>query len=242
MAKKQKKVKSKADNYGLSVEYLEGGGFDPNHVRTLIYGESGVGKTRLASTWPNPFFCDVDKGMASVDLPVARQEIDDWNELNDVYAWLANERPKEFGTIVLDSLNEAQTVSMIDTVANFPTIHRSYDSLPSQSDYGKMLHDFDRMIRAFCRLPYNIVLVAQTTTRQFDTDLIMPQLIGKNTSRNITRMMDIVAYLFHAEDSEMTVSAAFNAVHYVTKDRSGRLPNVLEQPSHKKMAKYWGKK
>ena len=35
--------------------------------RTLLYGAAGSGKTKLASTWPSPFFIDADRGMRSID-------------------------------------------------------------------------------------------------------------------------------------------------------------------------------
>ena len=34
--------------------------------RTLLYGNAGSGKTKLASTWPNTFFIDADRGMRSI--------------------------------------------------------------------------------------------------------------------------------------------------------------------------------
>jgi len=35
--------------------------------RSLFYGAAGSGKTRLASTFPKPFFIDADRGMRSID-------------------------------------------------------------------------------------------------------------------------------------------------------------------------------
>lgn len=38
------------------------------YTRTLIIGQSGFGKTRLAATWPDPFFLDYDHGAGSANV------------------------------------------------------------------------------------------------------------------------------------------------------------------------------
>src|SRR3990172_6382666 len=101
------------------IQTLEAGGFDPNRVRALIYGESGVGKTVFASTWPRPVFLDAEDGMASVTLPVDRVRCDAWEDVFDVLQYLAA-GDHNYETIVLDSLNEIQHFSMDYVVRTYP--------------------------------------------------------------------------------------------------------------------------
>lgn len=205
------------------------GGFDTNRIRGMFYGESGTGKTVFASTWPNPVFLNADDGLASVRLPVADIPISDWNTLYEVTEYLV-EGNHPYQTIVVDSLNEIQHLCMQHILHNFPMVKRSYNSLPGVSDYGMMLKDVDDWVRLLKSLPLNVVFLTQVQPRQFDTDPVQPQLIGKNTASNISRMMDLIGYIFTEEgdDSEPKRYIAFNLPNYVTKDRSGALPPVFK--------------
>jgi len=216
-------------------------GFDPDEVKFLVYGESGVGKTVFGSTWIKPVFLDIDKGMSSIRRQVHRIKINAWEDLQNSYDLLANHR-HPFRTVVVDSLNELQKLTMRNVVQTYTSIRRSYDSLPSQSDYGKMLDDYDKMIRAFRALPMHVVFISQVASREYETDPVQPQLTGKNAARDLCRMMDVVGYL-DKRDSEgsgpKTRVMVFDQVGYVTKDRSGMLPGMLENPSYESIAKIW---
>ena len=216
------------------------GKFDPNKVKFLVYGESGVGKTVFASTWPNPVFLDIDKGMASVNREVHRISIDSWDDLVEATDFLANEE-HPFKTVVLDSLNELQYLSMRNVIQSFPSIRRSYDSLASISDYGKMLDDFDKIVRFIKSMDTNVVFIAQVAQREFETDPVQPQFTGKSTARNISRMMDIVGYLDKRDSAEgaKTRLMIFDAVNYVSKDRSGKLPQQVENPTYDQLLRKW---
>jgi hypothetical protein len=118
-------------------------------------------------------------------------------------------------------------------------------SLPSQSDYGKMLHDMIELTRKFINLPMRVVLLAQVNSRQFDTDTLQPQLIGKNTSRELCRKMDVIGYIYKGERDNPSFPGkklseiSFDASEYVTKDRSYRLPAVLVDPNYDRISSFW---
>ena len=80
-------------------------------MRMMLYGDSGVGKTRFAATWPKSLFLDADKGMMSVDTPVGRINIDSWLELQNAYSFLCTpEAQKQYATIVFDTMNEIHII------------------------------------------------------------------------------------------------------------------------------------
>jgi hypothetical protein len=222
------------------------GMFDPDVVKMLIYGESGTGKSRLASTFPNVIFADMDHGMSSVTEKIQKVYIgeNEFKKLELMYEYL-KAGDHSFRTVVLDTLNEMQRFAMGATVEEFTTIRRSYNDLPSQSDYGKMLHDMIELTRKFIDLPMRVVLLAQVVSRQFDTDTLMPQLVGKNTSREICRKMDVVGYIYKSEKDnpkypgKKLSEIAFDAASYVTKDRSFKLPAVLSDPSYSRISSFW---
>ncbi len=212
-------------------------GFDKERIRMVLYGESGVGKTRFCSTWPTPLFLDADRGMASIRTKVDRIEIVSWDDLSNAYGMLAEGLP--YKTVVLDTLNEIQLIGMKGVLENFPHVKRPYESLPGESDYGKMLYDFNNMIHAFRDLPYHVIFISQSNSKIFDTDTVMPQLTGKNTTRNLTRTVDLVGYMYKKEDEKRTRILSFDEAEFVTKDRSDKLPAFIENPTFDEMAKYW---
>lgn len=229
------------------------GKFAADFVKYLFYGESGTGKTRLASTFPNVIFADIDHGMSSVTEQVARIDIEDdpaqqisaFEKLEHMYKFLKTGN-HNYKTVVIDTLNEMQRIAMQATVEDFPAIRRSYENLPSQSDYGKMLHDFIELVRNFIALPMQVVLLAQVGTRQFETDVLQPQLIGKNTSREICRKMDVIGYIQTSPtentDTHMRYAEIFfNSSEAVVKDRSFLLPALLVDPNYDRIRSYLDK-
>lgn len=225
----------------LSIQ-KHSGKFVPDRVKMLIYGESGTGKTRLASTFPNVVFADIDKGMSSVTEQVDVVSIDNFKQLQALYKFL-KESDHDYETVCIDTLNEMQRIAMHATVEDFPSIRRSYEDLPSMSDYGKMLHDMVELTRKFVHLPMKVVLLAQVVSRQFDTDVLQPQLVGKNTSREICRKMDVVGYIYKSEHEAQAgkklSEIAFDVADYVVKDRSYKLPAVLIDPSFERISSFW---
>jgi hypothetical protein len=69
----------------------------PHRSRVMIYGRSGAGKTRLASTAPDPLLVDVnEEGWDSVrgePLNPHTFPVKYWSELSDVF-WYLQEGPQ----------------------------------------------------------------------------------------------------------------------------------------------------
>lgn len=227
----------------LSIE-THSGKFNPDIAKILIFGETGTQKTRMASTFPNVIFADADHGMSSVSEQVDKVYIHDdergFKELQALYDFLVA-GGHEYETVVLDTLNEIQRIIMRFTIDEYTHIRRSYGNLPGQSDYGKMLYEFMELTRNFISLPMRVVLLAQTTTQQFETDVLGPQLIGKNTARELARKMDVIGYIYKAagEQDATVPEIAFDSPQYVTKDRSNRLPTVLQNPTYQRVSAFW---
>lgn len=230
---------SLGDDYGINLQVHEGD-FNLNQVKFLVYGESGAGKTMFASTWPNCVFLDIDKGMASITRQVHRINVDSWEDIQKAYQFLKS-GDHAFTTVVVDSLNELQYLAMRTIVNKYPNIRRAYDNLPSQSDYGKMLDDYEKMVRHIKGLSMNVIYICNVSAQEFETDTVQPQLVGKSSARNLSRMVDVIGHLYKTEggDDAKTRVMVFDAVNYVTKDRSGVLPQTMQDPSFDLLYKYW---
>lgn len=215
------------------------GEFRPELAKIMIYGESGAGKTRFACGFPDVLVCDMDNGLSSVDWPIDAITVEDFRQLSAAYEYLRTGE-HSYKAVVLDTVNEMQRLAMGATVKQFQRIKRSYGNLPSQSDYGKMLHDMIDLTRDFLALPMQVILLAQSVSRVFETDMLKPQLIGKSTANELVRKMDIVGYISRltVEGTQVPVIDFANDLA-VTKDRSYRLPARLVDASYESLISAW---
>jgi hypothetical protein len=179
-----------------------------------------------------------------VDWEVDKVYIEDnengFKQLKEAYKFLS-QSSHEYHTVVLDTLNEMQRVIMRYTVGEYTHIRRSYGNLPGQSDYGKMLYEFMELTRDFIALPMRVVLLGQVNAQQFETDTLGPQLIGKNTAKELARKMDVIGYIYKAEAAEggTIPEITFDSPTFWTKDRSYKLPTTLSNPSFDRISAYW---
>lgn len=81
-------------------------GIQPSAVKTVIYGPEGIGKSTLASKWPNPVFIDTEGSTKQMDVarlptPATWDEI--INEVKYVYT-----HPECCDTLVIDTADWAE--------------------------------------------------------------------------------------------------------------------------------------
>ncbi len=77
-------------------------------VKTVIYGTEGVGKSTLASKFPDPLFLDVEGGTSQMD--VRRVEVNSsWDELLSTVTEVFRD-PSVCRTLVLDTADAAESL------------------------------------------------------------------------------------------------------------------------------------
>jgi hypothetical protein len=231
----------------MPVEMWEAGQF--RHPKLLIYGASGVGKTVLGGSAPRPIFADVEGGMRSIQhAGVARWPVNTWNDMRELVRFLVREE-HQFQTLVIDSLNEVQRLLMDTTIEDFKpgqggVPRRTYGNLPTLNDWGKMLADFERFIRGLKTVQMNVILLAATSGGLSSEGTIEPAFRGKETTQMVARYMDVVGYYAIREEAQgqgrtLTRALWFAHPNALTKDRSGRLPPSIEQPTWNALANFW---
>ena len=134
-------------------------------VRTIIAGVEGIGKTTMASMFPDPLFIDTEGG--SYQLDVARTEKPrDWDHL----LWLVDEVAKEkpCKTLVIDTIDWAEQLCIKDLLDKHHAdgiesigggYGKGYTYL--QEKFQKLLKALDRVINA----GINVTLCAHVTMK-----------------------------------------------------------------------------
>jgi hypothetical protein len=81
------------------------GGLKPRPQRVVLYAPEGLGKTTLASQFPNPLFFDFEGGTHHID--VVRVEPKNLEETEAALVEISKKDPKTFGvqTIVIDTID-----------------------------------------------------------------------------------------------------------------------------------------
>lgn len=209
--------------------------------KILVYGDSGSGKTYFAGTFPDPLFLDLEDGMRSL-LQLKRnikrypknpaQNITTLDEVKTFYQLVRKMKPETAGfkTIVIDSLNELQILSLDNSIKT-TSAQRIYDDQPTQGDYGKLARDMQTMVRLFIKLPYNIVFIAGAKEREYAEDKILPLFLGKKTGPDVRRILEQVGYCYTKQvnkEAPVEHMIAFgDTPGYLAKDRTGKLSRPI---------------
>jgi hypothetical protein len=212
-------------------------------LNLMIYGNSGVGKTRLAGSaslveqLQPVLFIDIEGGTTSIrdiypDVELVR--VKTWKQMQKVYDDLHTSNP--YKTIVLDSLTEIQKFSMGQIMLEVVTKEPDRDpDVPSVREWGKNGEQTRRLVRAFRDMPCNTIFTALAVhDRDSKTGLTMttPSLSGK-LKQEVAGFLDIVMYYYmKMHDGNMKRILLTTATEQqVAKDRSDRLPPVVESPT-----------
>lgn len=204
-----------------------------NGVKILVYGDAGVGKTRLISTLPGRvLLLSAESGLLSLagvshagQIDVA--EIGSVDDLRAAFALLSGDHP--YTAVALDSISEIAEVVLVDEKAKTKDPRQAYGAL----------HDVvTRLLRAFRDLPLHVLVsakLARTKDEGTGRVSIAPSLPGQRLGADLPYLFDEVFRLV-VEESDVD-GAKIRKRWLMTapdgrsmaKDRSGKL-DELEPP------------
>jgi len=145
-------------------------------VKIVLYGNSGLGKTTLATLAPDPVFVAADDGISEIVHPVTGKDVPfyDAHTYRDVRAILSNpELFKGFKTIVLDTMTEVENLSIphiLDTVktdkgrspANIEGYGWGAGYTHVAEHDGFVRSDLQRLVN----LGFNVIVICQSAPRR----------------------------------------------------------------------------
>lgn len=216
-----------------------------NGVKSLVYGDSGIGKTTLLSTAPGPLIISCEAGLLSIadtNTPYIQIDADYENpdkSLQEIYDALEfaqeSEEARKYETISLDSITEVAQVMLFQLKIKYKDPRQSYTVLADE--LGKLM-------RGFRDLKGKNVLVSAKSARIEDSDTgivtYKPKMPGKELLFDIPYIFDQVLYMTLMADEEGTeyrILKTKKGYGYDAKDRSRTLQPIEEPNMSKIVAK-----
>lgn len=214
-------------------------------VKTLVYGRSGMGKTVLCATAPNPVIISAEAGLLSLkrqnlerlygvntpgityDMPVIT--VSTIEELIQAELWArTSAEAKQFSTVCVDSISEIAEVVLTNAK------EKAKD--PRQA-YGVLLDKIITVIKAFRDLQgkHVLMLAKEEQIKDGDTGVILrgPAMPGAKAGPATPYLFDEVFNLNKAKDANTGQDYRYLRTQpdlkYDAKDRSGAL-EVIESP------------
>lgn len=146
-------------------------------ARVCIMGDPGVGKTRLAGTFPHPFFIDCENGAGTATpegpnrlvIPMGATLV---NDVKDALKKLNKQKPDaegfityrdmKIGTVVLDSADAIQQAAKVFSILRGRT-------KMERADWGTLLEIMTPVLLEWQSLPINAIIIAHTKRRAGET-------------------------------------------------------------------------
>lgn len=200
-------------------------------VKVLVYGKSGVGKTRLCKTAPKPIIISLENRLLSLsdrNIPVI--EIDPENvyeELLEVLIEINAGKFKTFKTICMDSTTEFAEQILLAEKRNVKDNRQAYGLLADKvTDVLKKFRD----LRG-----YHVYFIAkQGRIEEDDTTSYYPYMPGGNLTTNLPYWIDEVFYYKREKGAKKSNQWLYtrDGYNFEAKDSSGVL-DAKERPNLK---------
>lgn len=187
-------------------------------------------------------FIDIEGGTTSLrhSYPeVHTVRVTTWKEMQEVYNALADGEGG-YRTVVLDSLTEIQKFNMYSIMNDLTQKRPDLDpDVPGMREWGKNLEQMRKYIRAFRDLDMHTIFTALNMVdkdQKTGATTMQPMLSGK-LAKEAAAFLDVVGYYYvkqigSGEDMEFKrLLLTQKTDSQVAKDRSGRLPMIIESPT-----------
>jgi phage nucleotide-binding protein len=217
-------------------------------LNILVYGDPGIGKTRFAGSASlvpelSPVLViDVEGGTMSLaddykNVDVVR--VTKWGDIANVYEAVFD-NPDLYRTVVLDSLSEMQKFSMVEIMKAAVKKNPDRDiEVPGMREWGINGEQIRTLVRAFRDAGLNVIATSHAMDDQSEggAGKTKPALTGK-LRNEVAGFFDMVFYLYNKKIKEddntrriANLLLSKGTPEVIAKDRSGRVPEVMEDPT-----------
>ena len=175
------------------------------HLKVMIWGDAKSGKTTFASTFPRPFFFDMDMGLltlASKDV-----EYESYDGSSKGYEKFRKDLPlvakrDDIDTLVIDSLSTLHPL-MMDSIQK---LQGTWPGIPQIKEYGVQVVQMRRFLFELVRYNKHVVLIGHEQIFQDELTkevFILPLIVGKKMPKQLGLWFDEFYHMevVHTKDS-----------------------------------------
>ena len=213
------------------------------HIKAIIFGEPGAGKTLMSSTFPDPLFVCAEPGLMSIadrDIPYVHVDnVADIIGIKNLLDQGPDVRESMIGfpinTVVIDTIDEVQKILIAERLKSEK---KEAMTLP---DWGWLSEQMQALIRGFRNLDMHVVFTChlkESTDSDSGRTYFKPGLQGAIADQ-IPGYVDLSLAIIPVIDTDVvdnaTVKVQRRYLHSFPtnnmsflKDRSGKLPQVIE--------------
>jgi hypothetical protein len=224
---------------GSGKTHLAGSGAASRHLAPMLYINAEAGASTLVKLRagdniqivPDP---EIQGAITWVQFEALYDEL-------DRQCYNSTDLP-DFRTVVVDTGTELQKINMDWVMGRTLSAHPDRDpDVPGLHDWGASTNRMRKYLRMFRDLPMNFIFLCHETSERDNKGVLWkrPDLPGK-LANQVAGLFDQVMYLYTKEvgagdetrPTEITRFLLTGALEgYVTKDRSGNLPLVVQAPN-----------
>jgi hypothetical protein len=197
-------------------------------VKTVLFGASGIGKTRLLATAPEPIILSAESGLLSLrkeQIPFI--DISSYEQLTEAYKWATGSaEARRYKTLGLDSLSEIAEVVLGHELRKTPDPRKAYGT--TQQQMYSMIRNFRDIAGK------HVVMVAKEFFIEIGTSkCAIPLMPSEKLQQQVPYFFDLVLHMYVGNDP--ATGKRYTALHtqsnlnWIAKDRSGTL-DAIEYP------------
>ena len=196
----------------------------------LVYGLPKIGKSTLASQFPNTIFLATVPGLNN--LEVFQVQIKTWIDLQDAIKEL-HKGKHNFKTIVIDTIDNAYKLCSEYICKQNDIKHES--ELGYGKGYALIKQEFEKVITLTANMPYGFLLISHSNTKEIETrtgkkTVIVPTLHYKVLD-GVLALMDIILYCdidYDKEGKPTRIMHTKPSDKFTAGDRTGKLPAKIK--------------
>jgi len=193
-------------------------------IKTLIYADSGIGKTNLFHSTGKTLLLSLEKGDLVLDdadnVDIVRATT--LAEVREVYQYIKENNDK-YDTFGIDSITDLgeQIVAELKAMPEFQDMKKS---MPMWMKFSEIMLSIAKSFRNLENINVVITALAESVTNGFE-EKILPMIPAKKIQVKLASLYDEVFYIKVNEDGER-VFITQPTQDIVAKDRSGKLEQV----------------
>jgi hypothetical protein len=194
------------------------------NIKTLLYGQPGIGKTTLGLSAPSPLILDCDRGIHRISPQHLKDTVpvEKWEDIDAVL----KEDLSAYQTLVVDTAGKMIEL-MSDYIMRQDPRMRMGDGSLSLKGYGARKVMFKSLFSRVSLLGKNLVFIAhEHEERDGDTRFVRPE-IGGSSGNDLMKELDLVGYM-EAVGKKRTIS--FDATEKYYGKNTCSLPERIEVP------------